>query len=50
MLPQTVTESQKKLDEKGTYTDKDDVAEYIYEYGTCSIKSEMRKLMIMQII
>lgn len=27
------TESQKKLDEKGTYTDKDDVAEYIYEYG-----------------
>ena len=26
-------ESQKKLDEKGTYTDKDDVAEYIYEYG-----------------
>lgn len=27
------TESQKKLDEKSTYTDKDDVAEYIYEYG-----------------
>ena len=27
------TVSQKKLDEKGTYTDKDDVAEYIYEYG-----------------
>ena len=27
------TESQKKLDEKGTYSDKDDVAEYIYEYG-----------------
>ena len=27
------TESQKKLDEKGTYTDNDDVAEYIYEYG-----------------
>lgn len=27
------TESQKKLDEKGTYTDKDDVAEYIYEYA-----------------
>lgn len=27
------TDSQKKLDEKGTYTDKDDVAEYIYEYG-----------------
>lgn len=27
------TESQRKLDEKGTYMDKDDVAEYIYEYG-----------------
>ncbi len=26
-------ESQKKLDEEGTYTDKDDVAQYIYEYG-----------------
>lgn len=23
----------KKLDEKGTYTDKDEVAQYIYEYG-----------------
>ena len=26
-------QSQKKLDEKGTYTDKDEVAQYIYEYG-----------------
>lgn len=25
--------NEKKLDEKGTYTDKDDVAQYIYEYG-----------------
>lgn len=27
------TESQKKLDEKGSYTDKDEVSQYIYEYG-----------------
>ena len=26
-------ETQSKLDEKGTYTDKDEVAQYIYEYG-----------------
>ena len=26
-------QNEKKLDEKGTYTDKDDVAQYIYEYG-----------------
>ena len=26
-------ETQNKLDEKGTYTDKDEVAQYIYEYG-----------------
>ncbi|MEQ2370644.1 hypothetical protein WMO28_06730 [Blautia sp. CLA-JM-H16] len=27
------TAGTKKLDEKGTYTDKDDIAQYIYEYG-----------------
>lgn len=27
------TQIEKKLDEKGTYTDKNDVAQYIYEYG-----------------
>ena len=26
-------QAQKKLDEKGTYTDKDEVSQYIYEYG-----------------
>lgn len=27
------SQSEKKLDENGTYTDKDEVAQYIYEYG-----------------
>lgn len=27
------SQNEKKLDEKGTYTDKDEVAQYIYEYG-----------------
>ena len=27
------SQSKKKLDENGTYTDKDEVAQYIYEYG-----------------
>ena len=30
---QADSQSEKKLDENGTYTDKDEVAQYIYEYG-----------------